>query len=76
MLKWIISHYADNFYSDHDIEMIKLGILQKFAGIFFLFVGFLPLLLDKDITLLLLFVPIGLFLVFTKKCYIFDKGGF
>ena len=46
---------------------IKEKIMQKFAGIFFIVMSILAIWLEKDATIAVIFVPLGLYLIFTKK---------
>ena len=46
---------------------IKEKIMQKFAGIFFIAVSIITFILEKDLTIAILFVPLGLWMMFTRK---------
>lgn len=47
-------------------EMLKYYIMQKLMGITLILVSLIPISIEKDGTLALLFVPMGLYLIFTK----------
>ena len=62
--------YDEKKYSAHDKQMIRLGIQQKLMGLFFILVSVLMIVLDNDATVAVLFVPAGIYFIFTKKCWI------
>lgn len=58
-------------YSNRKKRMIK----QKIAGIIFMLIGVIPSIIFKDITDLtysVVFIPLGLFFIFTRNCYWID----
>lgn len=65
--------YDEKKYSAHDKQMIRLGIQQKLMGLFFILVSVLMVLIDGDGTVGVMFVPFGIYMIFTKKCWIYHK---
>lgn len=45
----------------------KYYLLQKLMGVFFIVAGVVPLWLDRDSTMLVLCLPMGLWFIFSKE---------
>ena len=65
--------YDEKKYSAHDRQMIRLGIQQKLMGLLFIAISVFMMAFDGDGTVGLLFIPMGIYLIFTKKCLIYHK---
>lgn len=58
-------------YSNRKKRMIK----QKIAGLIFILISLLPIIVikdNKDLAYLIFTVPLGLFFIFTRNCYWMD----
>ena len=58
-------------YSNRKKRMIK----QKIAGLILMLVGVIPSIIFKnitDLTYLVVLIPLGLFVIFTRNCYWID----
>ncbi len=51
----------------HKREILKYYMIQKSMGIFFILVSLAMILIDNDATVALFFVPLGLYLIFTRE---------
>lgn len=60
-------------YTEHDIEMIKLGIKQRLIGAGIALISLLPIIIEHDATCALIGIPMGMSLIFTKKCMIWRE---
>lgn len=65
--------YDENKYSAHDIQMIKLGIQQKFIALCLIAISIFIVWLENDATAGVIFVPLGFYLFFSKKCWLYYK---
>lgn len=48
-------------------EILKYYIMQKLMGVALILVSLIPILIENDGTLALLFIPMGLYFIFTKE---------
>lgn len=55
-----------------DIET-KCKIKQKLFGLAMIAMAILTLVLTKDATIAVFLIPMGLFVIFTKDCFMYDE---
>lgn len=48
-------------------EMLKYYIMQKLMGVVLILCSIIPILIENDGTVAVLFIPLGLYLIFTKE---------
>lgn len=75
-MKWESKQADKEIMELINIMTTKEKIVQKLYGLFFIIASIFPIWLENNGTVALLFVPFGLYLIFTKKKWLVSMNDF